>query len=80
METTDVFKSKPMSAYDTTSQPKADMNNISGVSLTSIQDRVIPRQVSTGSNRGEMTVKGIIRVIDTNQVTRIMMGYKKGAF
>jgi hypothetical protein len=80
MNTTDVFKSQPMSSYDTISQPKTNMNNIQGVSLQSIQERVIPRQVSTGNNRGEMTVKGLIRVVDTNSKPMIAMGYKPGAF
>lgn len=79
MNTLDVFKARPMSSYDSTSQPKADMNNIPGISLESIQQRVIPRQVSTGSNRGETTVKGSYRVVDTNGVPRVIIGYKKNA-
>lgn len=80
MDTTDVFKAQPMSSYDSISQPKAYMNNIEGTSLQSIQERVIPRQVSTGNNRGEMTVKGLIRVVDTDGSVRLIMGYKKSAF
>lgn len=80
MDTTKIFNPRPMSAYDSSSQPKGEMNNISGVSLASIQDRIIPRQVSTGNNRGELTIKGLIRVVDTNQTIRMIMGYKKDAF
>jgi hypothetical protein len=80
MNTTDVFKPQPMSSYDSISQPKPNMNNIQGVSLQSIQERVIPRQVSTGSNRGEMTVKGLIRIVDTDSSVKMIMGFKPGAF
>lgn len=80
INTTDAFKPQPMSSYDTISQPKTYMNNIQGVSLQSIQERVIPRQVSTGNNRGEMTIKGLIRVVDTNTKPLIIFGYKPGAF
>lgn len=80
MNTTEVFTPKPMSAYDNMVQPKPQMNNIADVSLESIQQRVLPRQVSTGNNRGEMTVKGLIRVVDTDGSIRLILGYKKNAF
>lgn len=79
MNTLDIFKAQPMSAYDSNSQPKGEMNNIRGVSLESIQQRVAPRQVSTGSNRGETTIRGSYRVVDTNGVPRVVIGYKKNA-
>jgi len=79
MNTTDVFKPQPMSSYDSISQPKPSMNNIQGVTLQSIQERVIPRQVSTGNNRGETTVKGSYRVVDANGIPRVMIGYKKNS-
>lgn len=80
MNTQDVFESRPMSSYDSASQPKADMNNISSVSLASLQDRIAPRQVGTGNNRGEMTIKGLIRVVDTDGSIRLILGYKKDEF
>lgn len=80
MNTLDAFKSQPMSAYGSASQPKPDMNNIGYTSLESIQERVAPRQVSTGNNRGEMTVKGLIRVVDTDTTVRLVLGYKKDTF
>lgn len=42
--------------------------------------RVLPRQLSTGSNRGELTVNGLIRITDNTGTTRLIMGYKKDAF
>lgn len=80
MNTTDIFKQQPMSSYDSVSQPKTNMNNIQDVSLESIQERIAPRQISTGNNRGEMTIKGLIRVVDTQTNVRLILGYKKGAF
>ena len=77
--TQDVFKPLPMSAY-TVSQPKSSYNNIRDVSLESLQERVAPRQVGTGNNRGEMTVKGLIRVVDTDTTVRLILGYKKDTF
>lgn len=79
MNTSDIFKAQPMTAYDSASQPTSKMNNIQSVSLESIQQRIIPRQVSTGSNRGETTVRGSYRVVDTNGVPRVIIGYKKNA-
>jgi hypothetical protein len=42
--------------------------------------KVIPRQIGTGNNRGEMTIKGLIRVVDSQGNVRLILGYKKGAF
>lgn len=44
------------------------------------QNRVIPRQVSTGQTRGEQQVKGNWTVTDQNGVVRIVMGFSPGAF
>ena len=77
--TQDVFKSLPMSAY-TVSKPSGSYNNIRDVSLESLQERVAPRQVGTGNNRGEMTVKGLIRVVDTDTTVRLVLGYKRDTF
>lgn len=77
--TTQLFQPLPMSGYDEVSQPKIQMNNIQGVSLESLQQRIIPRQVTTGSNRGETTVRGSYRVVDTLGVPRVIIGYKKNA-
>jgi hypothetical protein len=78
--TEDQFKALPMSDYSPMSQPKDRYNNIRDVSLESIQERVQPRQISTGNNRGEMTVKGLIRVVDTNTTVKVILGYKKASF
>jgi len=78
--TQDQFQSLPMSSYTPWSQPKVNYNNIRDVSLDSIQDRVQPRQIGTGNNRGEMTVKGLIRVVDTNTTVKITLGFKKESF
>lgn len=78
--TQDVFKPLPMSAYSSSSQPRASLYNIRDVSLESIQERVAPRQVGTGNNRGEMTVKGLIRVVDTDTTVRLILGYRKETF
>jgi hypothetical protein len=80
MNTQDIFKSQPMSNYDENSRPTAQMNNIQTVSLASLQERIAPRQISTGNNRGEMTIKGLIRVVDTDSSIRLIMGYKKNTF
>jgi hypothetical protein len=80
MNTEDSFKPQPMSAYDASSQPKTSYNNIKDVSLESLQERIAPRQVGTGNNRGEMTVKGLIRVVDTDSTIRLIMGFKKASF
>lgn len=46
----------PMSKYTVISQPKTGFNNIRDVSLTSIQERMIPRQMATGTLRGQQSV------------------------
>lgn len=78
--TQDVFKPLPMSAYSVSSQPRPSLNTVRDVSLESIQERVAPRQVGTGNNRGEMTIKGLIRVVDTDTTIRLVMGYRKETF
>lgn len=78
--TQDVFKPLPMSAYSSSSQPKPLLNTIRDVTLESLQERVAPRQIGTGNNRGEMTIKGLIRVVDTNTTIKIVMGYRKETF
>lgn len=67
---------------DTASDLKNDFNTIPNNDIESIIDsnRVIPRQIGTGDNRGEMTIKGLIRVIDTDGTIRLIIGYKKEAF
>ncbi len=80
MNTQDIFQPLPMSDYSTSSQPKASYNNIRDVSLESIQERVAPRQVATGNNRGEMTIKGLIRIVDTDTTVRLVQGFKKETF
>lgn len=80
MTTDDQFKPLPMRMYSSISQPKTNYNNIRDVPLDSLQDRVAPRQVGTGNNRGEMTVKGLIRVVDTNTTVKVILGYKKASF
>jgi hypothetical protein len=42
--------------------------------------RVLPRQTSTGSNRGDQIVKGRILVVDDGGVVRMVLGYDKDAF
>lgn len=74
------FQPLPMSAYSESSQPKTSLSNIYDVPLSALQDRVAPRQVGTGNNRGEMTVKGLIRVVDTDTTVRLVMGYRKETF
>lgn len=81
MESTqDIFKRLPMSAYSDASKPKARLNDIFDVSLGSIQERLAPRQIATGNNRGEMTIKGLIRVVDTDTTVRLVLGYKQESF
>ncbi len=80
MTTDDQFKPLPMKMYSSISQPKTNYNNIRDVPLDSLQDRVAPRQVGTGNNRGEMTIKGLIRIVDTNTTVRMIMGYRKEEF
>lgn len=78
--TREIFKPLPMSSYSSSSQPKSSLNNIRDVSLESMQERLAPRQIATGNNRGEMTVKGLIRVVDTDTTVRLVMGYRKETF
>jgi hypothetical protein len=80
MNTLDQFTPLPMSSYSSSSQPKTSMNDIPDVPLESLQERVAPRQVATGNNRGEMTVRGLIRVVNTDTVPILIMGYKEGQF
>ena len=54
--TQDAFRAVPMSSYDPLSQPVGRYNNIPGVTLESIQDRMIPRQMATGTTRGQQSV------------------------
>ena len=42
--------------------------------------RVLPRQTSTGMTRGEQTIKGLIRIADSNGTVRMIMGFKKDSF
>ena len=70
----------PMSHYSPLSQPKMSYSNVRDIPLEYLQERVAPRQVGTGNNRGEMTIKGLIRVVDTNTTVRMIMGYKKNSF
>lgn len=51
-----MFKSLPMSSYSGSSKPTTKFNNVGDVSLESIQSRMIPRQMVTGSTRGTQTV------------------------
>lgn len=37
-------------------------------------------KVQTGDSRGELTVKGLIRVVDSNGTVRLILGYKPEAF
>lgn len=80
MNTQDIFKPVPMSSYSNSSQPTTKYNNIQDVPLEALQDRIAPRQVGTGNNRGEMTVKGLIRVVDTDTTVRLILGYRKDTF
>lgn len=56
MNTEEMFKSLPMSSYSGSSKPTTKFNNVGDVSLESIQSRMIPRQMVTGSTRGTQTV------------------------
>lgn len=78
--TRDIYKPLPMSAYNKSSKPKAGHYSIADVPLESMQERLAPRQIATGKNRGEMTVKGLIRVVDTDTTVRLVLGYKREAF
>lgn len=44
------------------------------------QMRVMPRQLSTGSSRGEQVVKGRLVVADDNGDARVIIGYQSGGF
>lgn len=37
-------------------------------------------KVQTGDTRGDLTVKGLIRVVDNDGTIRLIMGYRKSAF
>lgn len=78
--TSPLTQALPMSSYSAMSQPTSTYNNIRGISLEAPQERIIPRQVTTGNNRGEMTIKGLIRVVDTDNTVRLILGYRKDAF
>ena len=80
MNTEDIFKPLPMGSYSPISKPTVSYNNIREVSLESLQQRIIPRQVTTGVTRGEQQIRGTIAVVDTSGTKRLLMGYKKGAF
>jgi hypothetical protein len=80
MNTQDLFKPLPMASYSPMSKPSVAYNNIQDVSLESMQQRVIPRQVTTGLTRGEQQIRGTIAVVDSTGTKRLLMGYKRGAF
>lgn len=54
--------------------------NIPDQAVDAQSDRVIPRQVQTGDTRGELTIKGLIRIVDDNGDPRLILGYKKDGF
>lgn len=37
-------------------------------------------KVQTGDSRGELSIKGLIRVVDTDGTVRLVLGFKPGAF
>lgn len=41
---------------------------------------VTPYKVNTGATRGAQRIKGTIEVVDTNNVVRLILGFKKDAF
>lgn len=62
------------------SKPEVKLSNVTPSVVDPIQTRIAPRTVGTGANRGELIVKGLIKVVDTNNNTMIMLGYKKDSF
>lgn len=39
-----------------------------------------PYKIQTGDSRGELTIKGLIRVVDTAGTVRLIMGFKPASF
>lgn len=39
-----------------------------------------PYKVQTGNTRGDLRVKGVITIVDEQNVIRLIMGFKKSAF
>jgi hypothetical protein len=37
-------------------------------------------KIQTGDSRGELTIKGLIRIVDANGVVLLVMGYKREFF
>lgn len=78
--TRDIYRPLPMSSYSKASKPKSGHYSIADVPLESMQERLAPRQIATGNNRGEMTIKGLIRVVDTDTTVRLVLGYRRESF
>ena len=58
------------------------LHNIDAVDIyaQAEQSRVMPRQLSSGSQRGEQQVKGRIIVTDDSGEIRVAIGYQNGGF
>lgn len=58
------------------------MHNVDAVDVyrDAQQQRVMPRQLSSGSSRGEQQVKGRVVVSDDNGDARVIIGYQSGGF
>lgn len=46
--------------------------------MDAVQDRVLPRQLSSGTTRGEMQIKGKFTVVDDYGTPKIVLGYDEG--
>ena len=55
-------------------------NNISSTPITPIYQRVTPRKVSTGTQRGEQTLSGTQLVVSADGLQRIIYGTFNGEF
>lgn len=42
--------------------------------------RVLPRQISTGTTRGDQQIKGKYTVVDSDNLVRVIVGYLPGGF
>jgi hypothetical protein len=74
------YSQRPAREFSWASKPEAKLTNVIPSVVDPVQTRIAPRTVGTGSNRGELIIKGLIKVVDTNNNTMIMLGYKKESF
>jgi hypothetical protein len=69
-----------MAIVDSNGNTTSSDDSVKPVPVESPQTRVKPRQVTTGTTRGEQQIKGKLLVVDENNLPRVLIGYKENGF